>query len=196
MSRTTWAGTALLVAALVSGCQSDVSGPTGPAGAPSLAIVDHGNGTMFVGKGDVQLFFGWNNKGLQNNAVHVDFRLMSSEVTSWTCTKIVTLGNGGVNEIVQQRSTTSSYQELITTQGRDISEGLNGPNTGFNLTLDGSPTQETDGPEVGSCPANPSGFTYDDNATTEPGASGLQIILYSPGSSNVKSSNVWYDFPG
>ncbi len=49
---------------------------------------DPATGTGFVGKGDVQLIYGWNNKQLQDNAANVQFRANSEVVTevSWTCT--------------------------------------------------------------------------------------------------------------
>jgi hypothetical protein len=98
------------------------------------------------------------------------------------------------------RQSSVSTQGLITTQGRNISEGLNGPNTGFMLSPEGGITTESDGPAVGSCPASPSGFVYDNNAVTETSGGGLQIIAKTgaPGSwtsPTGKNVNVWYAFP-
>ena len=45
--------------------------------------------------------------------------------------KLVELGNGGVSEIMQARSTTTSAQGLVTTVARDNSKGKNGGITGF-----------------------------------------------------------------
>ncbi|MBI2853069.1 MAG: hypothetical protein HYX84_08255 [Chloroflexi bacterium] len=49
---------------------------------PVLAAVtvDSGTGTGFVGKGDVQDAFGWNNAQLQSNAGGVTFTLVSADV--------------------------------------------------------------------------------------------------------------------
>ena len=148
--------------------------------ATAIAAVtfDSATGTGFVGKGDVQLVYGWNNKALQDNASKVDFRVNSTSTTTWTCTKIVELGNGGENEIVQQRNTTTTTQGLVTSVARDNSKGKDGPVTGFNLTgYEGTPTTTTDGPVVGTCPANPSGFTYDENAETTGGGGGLEVTI-------------------
>jgi hypothetical protein len=48
-------------------------------------------GVGFVGKGDVQYTFGWNNKGLQDNADSVKFQATSTDVTevSWECTTTI-----------------------------------------------------------------------------------------------------------
>ncbi len=54
---------------------------------------DPATGTGFVGKGDVQLLFGWNNKQLQDNAAS----LHVSRTSSGACTKCrltFTVGNG------------------------------------------------------------------------------------------------------
>ena len=138
--------------------------------------VDPATGTGFVGKGDVQLVAGWNNKALQDNANLVDFRVNALSETSWTCTKVVELGNGGIKEIVQQRNQTTSTQGVLTTVARDNSKGKDGPVTGFYLNgFDGPENTVVDGPAVGSCPANPSGFVYDDNAVTTQLGGGIEV---------------------
>lgn len=146
------------------------------------------DGYGFVGKGDVQLIYGWNNKALQDNASDVDFRISSVTETTWTCTKVVELGNGGENEIVQERTRTTTLQGLFVTVARENSKGKDGPVTGFYLNgFEGDPTFVTDGPAVGSCPANPSGFEYDNNAeTVQVGGGGLQVSI---------NGTDWYPVP-
>jgi hypothetical protein len=109
----------------------------------------------FIGKGEVQQSFGWNNKQLQDDADKV--LVVATTTTEWTCSKEVELGNGGTNEIVQQRSTTTTVS--ATTETR-----LRNQVTGFYVgeVLRSS----TDGPAVGTCPADQSGFVYDGNAET------------------------------
>jgi hypothetical protein len=182
---------ALFCAAATVACSDPVGvdAVDAPLGA-RLAITVDSDGNGFVGKGDVQSFFGWNNQALQNAAIagRIQFRL--NAVTEWTCTKLVHLGNGGTNEIVQERNNTITGITAIT--GREHSQGTNGPWTGFILV--GSDVT-VDGPEVGSCPADASGFEYDDNATTS--GSGLQIRQTTGSTTPTgKVSGVWYDFPG
>ena len=167
------------------GKKSFVFAATAAAFAASLALAspaaatvtfDAATGTGFVGKGDVQTVFDWNNKTLQTNAATVDFRVESVSETTWTCTKFVELGNDGVNEVIQKRATTTSTQGLVTTVARDNSKGKDGGITGFFLQgYEGTPTLEVEGPAVGSCPAAPSGFVYDQNAQTTESGGGLEV---------------------
>lgn len=146
--------------------------------SPAAATVtfDAATGTGFVGKGDVQIVFDWNNKALQTHASTVDFRVDSVSETTWTCTKTIVTGNDETKEVVQERSNTTSVQGLVTTVARDNSKGKDGGITGFFLEgFEGTPTLETDGREVGSCPANPSGFVYDGNAQTTESGGGLEV---------------------
>ncbi|MET4137230.1 hypothetical protein [Pseudarthrobacter sp. PvP090] len=146
--------------------------------SPAAATVtfDPATGTGFVGKGDVQDVFAWNNKALQTHASTVDFRVESVSDTTWTCTKTLTTGNGQTKEIVQERSTTTSVQGLVATAPRVNSQGKDGPVTGFYLQgYEGTTTLATDGPAVGSCPATQSGFVYDQNAQTTQSGGGLEV---------------------
>lgn len=151
------------------------------ASTAALAIVsvDLDTGVGFVGKGDVQLVYGWNNKALQDNASSVRFRLNSETVTevSWECTN---QNNDKVQE--RSRTTTTSLQGLVTTVARDNSKGKDGPVTGFNLNgFDGTPTSssETDGPPLNSCP-NSAGTWYLSSPAGTPetistGGTGLEV---------------------
>ncbi|MGE5562177.1 MAG: hypothetical protein ACM3ZV_02590 [Bacillota bacterium] len=50
------------------------------------------NGYGFVGKGDVQLAFGWNNKAAQDNAKSVSFSIESDDTYDVTCEWTTTTG--------------------------------------------------------------------------------------------------------
>jgi hypothetical protein len=132
---------------------------------------DPASGTGFVGKGDVQLVYGYNNQQLQTNAAKIDFRTSTTSETTWTCSK-PNPSSPDKPDIVNNRSNETTTQGLATTVARDTSKGKNGPVTGFNLTGYDSPaTTVTSGSAIGSCPANPSGFTYDvgsEQTTTGP----------------------------
>lgn len=60
------------------------------------------SGTGFVGKGDVQTFFGWNNQQLQKNADKVQATGQITTVTevTWVCTN-------SNNENIQERTRTT-----------------------------------------------------------------------------------------
>jgi hypothetical protein len=123
------------------------------------AIIVDGDGYGFVGKGDVQLGFQWNNAQLQSCAdygtegcLSFSYAAVESSVSeaTWTCSH-PTNGN------TQERSRTTTISE---TTGGLISgvARVKKQVTGFNLnggnlvTVSGSPT--TEGPARGSCPTN------------------------------------------
>lgn len=129
--------------------------------AYAAVTFDPATGRGFVGKGDVQLLYGWNNKDLQTNAANVDFRYSAVTVTevTWECTK---QQQNGETTQEKARTTTTSTQGLVTTVARENSKGKDGAVTGFNLSgYEGGAAETsstTEGPAVNSCPANPSGF--------------------------------------
>lgn len=155
--------TAALVASMLAGSL---------AVANAAVTFDAQTGTGFVGKGDVQTALNLNNKQLQDLSGTFAFSVSSVTESTWTCTKVVGLGNGGENEIVQGRSTSTTTQGVLASVER-----VRNQITGFHLTgYDGPATTVTDGPAVGTCPADQSGFVFDDNVeTTTTGGSGILV---------------------
>jgi hypothetical protein len=131
------------------------------SGTAALAVLAYGavtfdsaTGTGFVGKGDVQLVMGWNNKQLQDNAGSVEFQAVSAVVTevSWTCTNS---NNDNIQE--RARTTTTSIAEVVNGIARDRNQI-----TGFNLMgYSGTPTTSsaTEGNPLNSCPSGPWSLT-------------------------------------
>jgi hypothetical protein len=123
--------------------------------AYAAVTFDPDTGTGFVGKGDVQQVFDWNNKQLQQNAESVEFRAISEVVTevSWICTN-------NKNENIQEReeTTTTTIQGLVDSIARERNQI-----TGFNLNgYSGDGPEEsstTDGPPLNSCPSGPWSLT-------------------------------------
>jgi hypothetical protein len=121
------------------------------ASSASAAVVfDPATGEGFVGKGDVQDAFGWNNKQLQDNADAVQFSVSSTVVTevTWVCTN-------SNNEQTQdrERTTTTSVEGLVESVARERKQV-----TGFNLAGyegDLEESSSTEGPAVNSCPSGP-----------------------------------------
>lgn len=118
--------------------------------ASAAVTFDPGTGTGFVGKGDVQLAFNWNNSQLQTRAPGVSFAAESETVkeVSWVCTNTR-------NENLQERArtTTTSTSGVVSAITRDSKKQV----TGFNLLgYTGTPTstETTDGPALNSCPTN------------------------------------------
>lgn len=122
---------------------------TGAGIALAIVTFDPASGTGFVGKGDVQEVFGWNNKALQDNANSVQFRVVTEEVTetTWTCDR-----DAGPQTQERARTTTTETQGVVSSVARERNQI-----TGFNLIgYEGTPTttSTTEGPAVGSCPTN------------------------------------------
>jgi hypothetical protein len=149
------------------GCQNE---PTAPApqflesGASAAVTFDAATGTGFVGKGDVQFTFGWNNKQLQDNAAKVSFRVSSTEETehTWTCDR-----DAGPQTQERSRTVTTTIQGIVTTVGRERNQI-----TGFILNgYNGDPTEtvETEGPALLSCPTGWSAIDHVETTTTAPG---------------------------
>lgn len=125
--------------------------------AGAAVIFDPATGIGFVGKGDVQLAFDWNNKALQEKADDLEFSVVTTETNGEQQTWVCTNSN---NENLQQRArtttTTSEVAGVFDSVARDKKQI-----TGFTLEgYTGEPdisvgTPETHGPAVDSCPSGP-----------------------------------------
>jgi hypothetical protein len=122
--------------------------------AVSAAVTfDAETGKGFVGKGDVQLAFGWNNKALQDNAQDVQFRARSEVVTevSWICTN-----SNNQNTQERERTTTTTIAGVVSSVER-----IKNQITGFILTGYGETIESTvtEGNQLNSCPSGPWSLT-------------------------------------
>jgi hypothetical protein len=86
-------------------------------------------GTGFVGKGDVQLAFGWNNAELQRNASGVGFSYSAVESLEQDCAS----NDRGTFTVVGQRTKTEGISASVTFDARQRNQI-----TGFTLTGLGS----------------------------------------------------------
>jgi hypothetical protein len=131
----------------------------------ALITFDPATGIGFVGKGDVQLVYGWNNGALQQNAASVKFRANTTTVieTSWMC-----LNENNQQTQERTRTTTTETAGVVTTIARERNQI-----TGFNLNgyIGGATTTttETEGPPLESCPNPNSTFHIEGSTvTTDP----------------------------
>jgi hypothetical protein len=111
------------------------------------AVVIDENGVGFVGKGDVQDAFGWNNAQLQANAAAVRFRFVETQQASWECE----WWTGPAHN----RTYHSVNREVVTAVGgnvaHDARKNKQGQITGFNLNgFEGAPVSSNDS-QVGDC---------------------------------------------
>jgi hypothetical protein len=115
---------------------------------------DPATGTGFVGKGDVQLALGYNNKQLQDNAGSLVFTYESEVVTevSWICTN-----SNNENTQERERTTTTTESGVANAVARERNQI-----TGFNLTgfTSSTPVESTtEGNQLNSCPSGPWSLT-------------------------------------
>ncbi|WP_157991587.1 hypothetical protein [Caldimonas tepidiphila] len=113
----------------------------GITSAAMAAVVVNENGTGFIGKGDVQTAFGWNNKELNENAGGVSFETSVTAEHTWICDR----DNGPQT---QERARDTTTTGLISHVTRDNKRQI----TGFTLTGFSSSNTTSTGPQLGSCP--------------------------------------------
>ena len=113
----------------------------------ALATVTVTNGVGFVGKGDVQLAFGWNNAVAQRNANAVSFHTESSAEYSAVCTFTTGEGTRGerIHNVTHNRST--AVLSSIASEARKTGQW-----TGYNLNGFGAVTTSGDPVPVEGAP--------------------------------------------
>ena len=143
------------------------------ASAVAFASVsfDPATGTGFVGKGDVQLVYGWNNKQLQDNAGAVGFQAtsVSRVFATWTCDS-----DAGPQTQHRLNFTTTSTQKVPATIARERNQV-----TGFILNgYSGTPTvtEQTIGPSLGYCSPSWTAINLVQGEPV-PVSSGLQVCV-------------------
>jgi hypothetical protein len=125
-------------------------------------------GTGFVGKGDVQTAFGWNNATLQSNARGVGFQYYATTTATWTCRWTTGEGTNGEQTHTLDRTTIQGVAGTVAYDTRTRNQI-----TGFNLTgWSSNPTIITQGPPLKSC-AQPDAEIVDYSETSN--GNGLQV---------------------
>ena len=110
-------------------------------GTASASWTLNEDGTGFVGKGDVQQIFAWNNKQLQDNANSVEFRTWTTTEQTWTCT------NPSNGQTQGGRATSTTTRGIASSVARVRTQI-----TGFILEgWAGTPIETNAGPSVNSC---------------------------------------------
>lgn len=154
----------------------------GATAASAAVSVDPATGNGFIGKGDVQLAYGWNNATLQNNAAGVDFQQVTTTVVDATCefytesTNVWFEGTGKdkIKHTETVRLTHTAVKDFDTTASRDLAtvsrKNPNGDVNGFKVT-GGLVTPSGDViPAIGdACLGN-------GNGTIDPHISDVQIV--------------------
>lgn len=109
------------------------------------AVTVNADGTGFVGKGDVQLAFGWNDHVLQANAAGVSFTYDSTDLYSGVCT--FTTGEGTRGE--QTHNVAHTKKTVVNSAvAYEVRKNPQIKVTGWNLNGFGASTEGAI-PEVG-----------------------------------------------
>ncbi|MEV6871975.1 hypothetical protein [Amycolatopsis sp. NPDC051128] len=120
-------------------------------GVAQAYTLDQATGTGFVGKGEVQTPFGWNNAKLQANAAGVSFSYDATGTYSAVCTWTTGEGTRGENTHNVSHSTSTSVASAVAYDAR-----VKNQITGFTLKGFGITTTTGTVPVVGgACPGNP-----------------------------------------
>lgn len=119
--------------------------------ASAAVTFNSADGTGFVGKGDVQLAFGWNNSALQKNAAGISFSYDAEDTYSGVCTW--TTGEGTKGE---KTHNVSHKRKTSVASNVAYDPRVKNQITGFNLTGFGATTTSGEVPVVGeACMGNP-----------------------------------------
>jgi hypothetical protein len=142
--------------------------------APAWAAVtfDSATGTGFVGKGDVQEAFGWNDKAIQSNAADITFAYDEFSEYSADCVRVV----GAQENIVRVPQT--SRVGIDSNVDFDTREKKNKTVTGFNLN--GYVTEPSGGSpmvEGGACSVGVNVGTYGPVTVTSTG--GQLVVIFN-----------------
>ena len=115
---------------------------------------DPATGLGFVGKGDVQLAFTWNNAQLQQNAGGVDFLYMSEDRYDVEC-EWTTVTGGPNSRTIYHDVTIPRKVKVNDNIAYDTRKNSQNQITGFNLTGFDSQSSTGSVPQINdSCPGN------------------------------------------
>lgn len=154
--------------------------------AANASVTYDEEGVGFVGKGDVQSLFGWNNHELQANAEFVQFRMISpGGSASWKCSGI----NPGGNTVTNTKGVESLAMNANVSM--DARKNRAGQVTGFLLNgFDDS--SAPDYSSVGECTKpNDNWQSYDlVPGSLEFESEGAEMMLQVS-----VDGDTWYDMP-
>jgi hypothetical protein len=142
------------------------------AGSASAYTMDSA-GAGWVGKGEVQTAYGWNNKAMQDNVSGVTFAYDSTSTYEVVCE----FDNPGGHHVITNTKR-SSVQATVGSDARNNSSGKQGPMTGWYLTGFGAVTSTGQTvPAVGDgCPGNSGLGAITSVTQTGSGAGGLYAL--------------------
>lgn len=163
------------------------------------------DGVGFVGKGDIQSVFDWNNSELQAHADGLQFRLIALGSVTWVC-YWETGPDGNITKHTQSKGETFGIDAPVTLDPRANKKGVV---TGFNLLginavqaneiedvdFESDPDLTDENVVLKLCPGkgvNKQVLDYKKEGSTEP----LLQVKYVPvPGSSLSSETDWFDLP-
>ncbi|MCG9698156.1 hypothetical protein [Shewanella sp. Isolate11] len=152
------------------------------------------NGVGFVGKGDIQSLFDWNNSQLQENAGALQFRFISEGTITWKCERYT----GDKLTKTTYPSTSTSVDAGATLDSRKNKKGMI---TGFNLEgmdINSNPEYAN----VGECSGPGQGQSQGQTWVLVEGSiqyvgseSPLLQVMFAPAAESGLTPSEWMDLP-
>ncbi|MCE9680603.1 hypothetical protein LZP69_15735 [Shewanella sp. AS1] len=149
------------------------------------------NGVGFVGKGDIQSLFDWNNSQLQENAGSLQFRFISEGTVTWLCEgfnkngKLVQSKTPSMSTSVDAKATLDSRKnkkEMIT--GFDLKGMVINANSEYTSDYD--------------CSGPGQGLNWEfvvGSDDMEGSESPLLQVMFAPATESGKVASEWMDLP-
>lgn len=164
------AGVVVLGLGGFTGCGREPAAPVDP---PLFAVTfEVATGEGFVGKGNVQATYGWNNALLQTCAPIdepncVEFRAQTETETTWQC-------RNSNNQNIQERTRITTVSGVFDDTSREPRN--QNQVTGFILVgYNGDATSEAEGPPLESCPSGPWSLVAGSTVTVQLGLTGMAV---------------------
>jgi hypothetical protein len=134
---------------------------------------DSNTGTGFVGKGDVQVLYGWNNAAFNTRASGLTFAVVNESSYDAVCMWVT----GPVQNRRTHRVTHKVKTGVNASVAYDIRKNSQGQATGINLTGFGSSVGGGDDVPVvgGSCQGEGAGGTWESVDLVSQSGGGLQV---------------------
>jgi hypothetical protein len=135
-----------------------------PSAANAQSTFDPATGLGFASKGEVQTLLGLNNKGYQEKATSMKFKIVSYTETEseWDC--IQTLNNGNINTREKSSEVVTKSMGIVTAVARERNQLTGHTLGGFSGAL--SNHTATHGQAAGTCPTGQVSANLITNAPT------------------------------
>ncbi|QYJ74982.1 hypothetical protein [Shewanella sp. FJAT-52076] len=150
-----------------------------PTAMAAVTYDEHGVG--FVGKGDIQSIYDWNNSDLQQNATQLSFQFIGAGKVTWLCEWWT-----GPDNNRKYHTVSESADAVSATVAMDPRKNKQGQITGFQLL--GTEDSDSDSLAVGECGGEGAGKQLVEGSIQYEGSEEPMLqVKFADGD--------WYDLP-